>query len=234
MCAAVGVCVASIAHAAPVVGVTIDSADAATGAATGHYAIDLETAANGDGTYGLSGLGYDAGFQCNWDLTVNPDPQITSTFTLLNLSGNTQNFTMTITLPIATISPNTVRGGYFGDGVTGTTFTDTSGNGNVTLSSVGFFYTALVNNVVSQSLGTFSQSSSTSASLPQQAWGTPIPSQAFGAATTNMQIVWSFSLTGGDQVQTKGFFQVETPEPSTVLLSLLALGGLATARKLRR
>ena len=233
--AALAVVVGTSANAAPVVGVTIDSADAATGIANGHYAVDLETTANGDGSYGLSGLGYDTGFQCNWDLTVNPDPQITSTFTLMNLSPNPTNFTMTITLPIATIGPNTVRGGYYGDPVTGTTYTDTSGDANVTLASVGAFYTALVNNVVSMSLGSFSQNANGGAgiqgNLSQQSWGTPIPSAPFGAATGNMVIKWSFSLTGGDQVQTKGFFQVEAPEPSTVLLGLLALGGLALARK---
>jgi PEP-CTERM motif-containing protein len=219
------------ASAAPVVGVSIDATDATTGVSGGSYAIDLATTANPDGTYGLSGIGYGAAFQCNWDLTVNTDPQITSNFTLKNLAGTTQNFVMTITLPIATIAPNTVQGGYYGDPVNGTTYSDTSGDGNVTLSSVGSFYQALVNSVVSQSLGTFSVSSATFASLPQQQWGTPIPSAPFGAATNNMQIRWSFSLTPGDTVQSKGFFQVEAPEPGSVVLVGLGLAALGLVRR---
>src|SRR5262249_36501720 len=109
------------AHAAPVVSVTIDATDAVTGASGGSYAIDLATTPNPDGSYGLAGIGYGAAFQCNWDLTVNTDPQITSNFTLKNLAATTQNFVMTITLPIAPIGPNTVQGGFFGDPVNGTT-----------------------------------------------------------------------------------------------------------------
>ena len=51
---------------------------------------------------------------------VNPDPQITSTFTLTNISAVTQTFIMNVTLPIAAIGPTTVQGGYFGDAVNGT------------------------------------------------------------------------------------------------------------------
>ena len=165
---------------------------------------------------------------------VNPDPQITSTFTLKNITAVTQNFVMTVTLPIGLFGPTTVQGGYFGDGVTGTTYTDTSGNGNVTLATVGAnpFYRALVNGIVSQDLGSFTVSAPVSGSLPQQAWGTPIPSAAEGPASGNIQIRWQFSLTAGDQVATKGFFQVEqAPEPATVVLLGLGLAAVAGLRR---
>jgi hypothetical protein len=224
----------SAAYAAPVVGVTIDATNADTGVASGHYDPGLlDTTASSGGNYVVSGLGYDASFQCTWDLTVNPDPQITSTFTLTNISGSTQNFVMTVTLPIATISPTTKQGGYFGDPSTGTTYTDTGGAAGVTLATVGAtpFYQAVVNTVLSQGLGSFSSSAAVSGNVPQQQWGTPIPNAAFGTAAGNIQIKWNFSLTAGDQVQTKGFFQVEAPEPGSALLVGMGLAALALVRR---
>jgi hypothetical protein len=67
--------------------------------------------------------------------------------------------------------------------------------------------------------------------VPQQQWGTPIPNAPFGAATGNIQIKWTFSLTAGDTVSSKGFFQVEAPEPGSVLLVGLGLAALAVARR---
>jgi hypothetical protein len=230
---------ASAAHAAPVVSVSVDTVVADPNNPD-HYGVSQETAGPGpDGSYLLSGIGYGANFQCNWDVAVNPDPQITSTFTLTNLSASTQTFIMTVTLPIATISPTTRQGGYFGDPNTATTYTDMSGpagDGAVTLATVGAtpFYQAIVNGVLSQGLGSFSETASggpgISGSHSQEQWGTPIPSAAFGPATGNIQIKWTFSLTGHDQVSTKGFFQVE-PEPGSLLLIGLGLAGLALARK---
>jgi PEP-CTERM motif len=224
---------ASQALAAPLITVEIES----VGGAYDKYTVSQEGADHGDGTFGLAGIGYGTNFNCDWSIVVNPDPQITSTFTLTNISGVTQTFIMNVTLPIALFGPTTVQGGYFGDAVTGTTYADGNANGNVTLATVGAnkFYTALVNGVVSQDLGSFSVSAPVSGSLPQQSWGTPIPSAPFGAASGNIQIRWQFSLTAGDNVTTKGFFQVErpdpAPEPATVALIGLGLAALAVARR---
>jgi hypothetical protein len=242
--AAVAVVVgASAAHAAPVVSVAIDTTDLPPGV-TDHYGVDQEGAVQADGSYLLSGIGYGTNFQCNWDVSVNTDPQITSTFTLTNLSASTQNFVMTVTLPIAAIGPTTKQGGYFGDPNTGgTTYTDNSGpggDGAVTLATVGTtpFYQALVNGVLSKGLGSFSATASGGPGISgiqsQEQWGTPIPNDPFGPASVNMQIKWTFSLTAGDSVSTKGFFQVEPPEPSEVLLmgmGFAAVAALAIARR---
>lgn len=223
---------AARANAAPVISVSIESVAGGYDA----YNTSGEGVANGDGTFGLSGLGYGGTFSCDWSITVNPDPQVTSNFNLKNLSTVTQTFIMTITLPIGSFGPVTYQGGYYGSAITGTTYTDTSGDGNVTLATVGAnpFYRALVNGVASQDLGSFSVSAPVSGTLPQVAWGVPIPSAPFGPANTNIQIRWQFSLSGGDTVSTQGFFQVETtpaaPEPAALALLGMGLAALAGVR----
>src|SRR5258705_3074005 len=114
---------AAQAFAAPVITVEITSAGGGYG-----YLNTQEGIPNPDGTFGLSGVAggtaVGAAFDCDWSIVVNEDPQITSTFTLVNISPVTQTFVMNVTLPIAAIGPTTLRGGYYGDAVNGTVYSD--------------------------------------------------------------------------------------------------------------
>jgi hypothetical protein len=212
--------------------------------AGGGYGYTNTQDSNPDGTFSMSGVAggaaVGAAFECDWSITGNEDPQITSTFTLTNISAVTQTFTMNITLPIAALGPTTVQGGYYGDAVNGTVYSDANNSGSVTLATVAGtpFYQALVNGILSQGLGTFTLTADCGpgciGDTSQETWGTPIPSAPFGPASGNIRIRWNFSLTSGDSVSTKGFFQVEkTPAPEPTTAVLLGLG-LATLAGLRR
>src|SRR5262245_1734169 len=93
------------------IGITIESVSPYDHYETGGSGTD-----NGDGTYTLAGVGYGTNFNCDWSITVNPDPFITGNFTLTNLSTLTQTFVLTVNLAVSPALPGpNVMGGYFGD-----------------------------------------------------------------------------------------------------------------------
>ena len=54
--------------------------------------------ANGDGSYSAVGDETLTSFSILFDFKLNPDPKVAGSFTLQNLSGTTQTFTVTATL----------------------------------------------------------------------------------------------------------------------------------------
>jgi MYXO-CTERM domain-containing protein len=61
-------------------------------------------------------------------------------------------------------------------------------------------------------------------------FGTPIPSQPYGAINSTMAIRYEFSLTAGDSVSLAGSF-VAVPGPGAV--ALLGVAGLVSRRRRR-
>ena len=177
-----------------------------------------------------------------WNITANPDPWVSSNYTITNNTLSTNNYSVTITLPI---SPQILTGSLTGGSVQGGV-TDNNGNG-ATLGQSGVLplYTALIDGVAYQSLLPPGPTSVTvgsflSGTLGPAQFGLPIPSQPGPNVLTSIGIRLDFSLTPGDSATFSSVFVVEpVPESATMALAscgfaLIFGGAYCRRRNLRR
>jgi len=188
---------------------------------------------NPNGTFGFFGSAVnnvaDAGHQMTWDMLVNPDPFIIANIVYTNISSGTQNVTLEFVLPIGMAMPSTLIGGS----VSGS-LTDANGDG-ATFASLGggSAYQALADGAVAAGMLTgvsVNAGPFGSSLIGPESFGTPIPSQSYGAINTDMAIRYEFSLTAGDSVSLAGSF-VAVPAPGAI--ALLGVAGLVGRRRRR-
>lgn len=191
---------------------------------------------NGNSTFGYSGSvssPFDgAGFAVSWGLLVNPDPFIVGNIVVTNTSASTQTFFLDVALPIGMPLASTLIGGS----ITGTV-TDLTGDG-ATVSATGdsdAIYRALTdvdggfNGTLAGSLlvgASATTGAFQSTTIGPDTFGSPIPSQPYGAVNTNIAIRLAFTLTAGDSASfTSLFVVVPAPGAAVAMIGLMGVGG---------
>ncbi len=169
-----------------------------------------------------------------WSMTVNPDPFVIANIVVTNNSAFTQDFTLTVSLPIGAVVPASLTGGS----VTGTV-TDLNGNGATLAndSSGAPIYTSLIDGGAWQTLlnsNSVSSGSFLSATIGPESFGGPsIPSLLGPAVANTIGITLKFSLTAGDSASFTSIFVVE-PVPGPGGVAILSIAGLLGFGRRRR
>jgi hypothetical protein len=165
--------------------------------------------ANPDGTFSASGEGAAPSFSFVFDVSLNADPSVAGSFTLQNLSGTTQTFTVSATLGVVPLAGPTTMTGGFGE----VSFTDTN-DSSATLASA-LFYQARIDGLGVQNLGSFDTNASGGpgvvGTISPLAFG---PTAGPGVATSIGVAFPGFSLTAQDRVEVPFSFTV-VPEPDS-------------------
>ena len=152
----------------------------------------------------------------SWNLSLDPDPTVTSFFAIQNNLAVPQTFVITVLLPITPIGPPVDITGSVGGSTT-----DANGNGvTLTSNAPNPIYRALIDGLTVQTLlndpQSFSAGTFGSATIGPASFG---PTNLNQAATSDIAITIRFTLTPGDLASFTAVFNVEeAPEPGATML----------------
>lgn len=200
-----------------------------------------ETVRDGKVIYRVTGAWSTANWACNWDFQFDPDPFISSSFTLQNLTGALNPFTVTVMAPAfpALSAPTTMSGSVSGTIGDGDGIVDQFGNGATVLTQVNGrpYYEAMVDGAGVRSLLTAPRSDGTPVGLTRNI-NLPDPVQEQSdfigevgpAVNTTIGIRNAFMLTPGDNASFTSTFLI-VPAPGA--FGVLGLAGLVAGRRRR-
>lgn len=200
----------------------------------GSWTVTTSTGPDGNLRYHVQGGATGPGFAFSFNTVLDPDPFISSSFTVQNMTGLTQHITVTNTLPIFPALPfaTTMTGSVSGSVGDGDGLLDVNGNGGTVTSHVNGrpYYEALTDGGVARTLYNAPQVHV----APLFLTGT-IPTRNFIGEVgppmlATIGIRNSFSLTSGDNAAFTSTYLV-VPAPAGIAMSgLLGFAGLRRRR----
>lgn len=198
------------------------------------YTATSRVGPNGSTIYRIVGAASTAEMSVEFDIEFDPDPFVSSAFTVINNSGVVSPFTVTVTVPVfpPLFAPTSMTGSISGTVGDGDGLVDPFGNGGTVMTQANGrpYYEALVDGGGVRSLYTAPQTDIAPLNLTSD-----IPTQNFigeaGPAVLNsIGIRNAFMLTPGDNASfTSTFIIVPTPA-GVAVAGLVGLVGLRRRR----
>lgn len=180
------------------------------------------------GQYAIGGSKTNGSFDISWDLNVDIDPFISSSFNVTNVTGVPQQFVITVTLPIIPQLPSTSALGSISGSLLDSNF---SGASSVATNGSAALYEALIDGVNIEELYSDPYtlaSANLTENLPTANFG---PQAEIGANAT-IGIRNTFILSPGDTFQAvSALFINAVPGPGAV--AVFGLAGVAATRRRR-
>jgi hypothetical protein len=172
-------------------------------------------------------------YSLNWSLHLDPDPFVSGSLTLTNLSAVPSIFTLSVAQPVAPAVPV----GAIMSGSSAITLADANFNSLANLASPAgsAIFTGTLDGVAQRTL--FGAPYSLTPAFPP-AGLTAVDSRSFSNEITTLPlntqigITHSFTLSPGDTVTMNSTFQVIVPEPASAVLA--AIAGVGLVIRLRR
>lgn len=196
---------------------------------------DTSTLNSTSGAFDADGMRMmDGVWAFTWDMSVDPDPFITSTLTFTNLASTTQTFSAIATLPVGSGFSPAFMGGSISGSVTDTGIQDGSATvANTSLGSPIFLGLIDGSNALSLLAGSFNCGGSLpgcTQNIATVSSGLPGPSLPYApGVASSIGIQLDFTLTAGDTASFNSYFEVvpiPIPAAAWLLLSgLITLGG---------
>lgn len=192
---------------------------------------------NGDGTFTYAGSNNAANpvWSFSWNITVDPDPLISSTLTIINKTSVTKHFDILFTLPVGSPFASGLKSGSMS-----ASFEDFNGNGSpangiVSLSNID--WSGRIDGLDAMFLYTFDGSCGPGSPGCSGSLGTvsdgPLPHPA--GVSSSIGIHLAFDLTAGDKAIFANYFEVvPTVVPLPGAIWLFGAGSMFLAAFIRK
>jgi hypothetical protein len=181
--------------------------------------VPVSFTAGPSGIFIADGTAANADFSLHYQFSVIADPTLSGSFTLTNLTGHTQTFSISAALGVLPLAGPTSISGFFGDAH----LSAPVGTGEATLTA-NPFYQARIDGATVKTLGSNLNVTTTGGTftIPMESF----LNQAGPAVNSSIGVAFSsFTLTGLHSVQVPfGVTVASVPEPASVVLLVLGLG----------